>query len=99
MLIDDAAKEYINKVIHQNNYLKISVAGGGCSGYHYIFDSVGTLTGEHVIIDNRVAIDKRSYVFLKNSTLTYKQTLGSSILTIVNPDAKTTCGCGESFGL
>ncbi len=98
MIVDDSAKDYINKVLQPNQYLKIGVVGGGCSGYTYTFDSVDTLTGDCVLTD-RVAIDKRSYMFLKNSVVTYKQTLGSSILTIVNPDAKTTCGCGESFGL
>jgi len=98
MIVDDSAVQYINSVLQPNQYLKVGVVGGGCNGYSYTFDSVDTFTGDCVLID-RVVVDKRSYMFLKNSVITYKQSLGSSVLTVVNPDAKSTCGCGESFGL
>lgn len=100
MKIDPSATEHLNKVLTPGQFLKVSVVGGGCSGYSYKFDTLdGTIDPIQYVFIDRVAIDKKSMIFLKNSLLVYRQTPFSGILSVVNPDAKSTCGCGESFSV
>ena len=80
--------------------LRIKVTSGGCSGLRYelLFESqVSDLDKELVQHGVRVLIDAKSAVHLAGSTLDYADGLNESGFKIVNPNAKTTCGCGESF--
>lgn len=97
MKIDQSARDHLEKVLQPGQYLKVAIVGGGCNGLSYTFDTTETTDGMTVI--ERVAIDKKSMMFLKNSLLVYRSTPFSGILSIVNPDAKSTCGCGESFSV
>jgi iron-sulfur cluster assembly protein len=81
--------------------LRLKVIGGGCSGLQYQlgFDD---RTTEH---DNefragevRVIVDDKSAVYLAGTTLDYVDTLQESGFKINNPNARSTCGCGQSFG-
>lgn len=102
MKIDESARKHLDKVLEDGQYLKVAVVGGGCNGYSYSFDVANPYDGtdwEKYTIIERVIVDKKSMIFLKNSTLVYRSTPFSGILSIVNPDAKSTCGCGESFSV
>jgi iron-sulfur cluster assembly protein len=81
--------------------LRMKVIGGGCSGLQYQLgfdDKIGDVD-EVVEVDGvRVVVDEKSALYLAGSTLDYVDTLQESGFKIVNPNAKTSCGCGQSFG-
>lgn len=82
--------------------LRISISGGGCSGfqYHFVFD-------DHVLEDDvvfqsegaRVVVDSTSLELLQGSTLDYVEDLTASQFVISNPQASSKCGCGNSFSV
>jgi len=81
--------------------LRLKVVGGGCSGLRYelAFDDRfkdGDTTLE--VGGVRVIVDEKSALYLVGTTLDFVDTLQESGFKMVNPNAKTTCGCGESFG-
>lgn len=81
--------------------LRMKVVGGGCSGLQYelAFDE-RTDEDDHEIAagDVRVLVDPKSAIYLVGCTLDYVDTLMESGFKISNPNAKDTCGCGQSFG-
>jgi len=81
--------------------LRMKVVGGGCSGFQYelAFDD-GVGEDDHCVEAGgvRVVVDPKSALFLKGSTLDYLDGLMESGFKITNPNATTTCGCGQSFG-
>jgi len=80
--------------------LRMKVVGGGCSGLQYqlSFDSERAET-DHVVEAGpvRVFVDEKSALYLVGVTLDFVDTLQESGFKIGNPNASTTCGCGESF--
>lgn len=81
--------------------LRLRVVGGGCSGLQYelSFDERADEDDERIEVGGvRVVVDPRSAVYLAGSTLDYLDTLMESGFKISNPNAKSTCGCGQSFG-
>jgi iron-sulfur cluster assembly protein len=81
--------------------LRLKVVGGGCSGLRYelAFDErVNENDTELEIGDVRVIVDEKSALYLVGTTLDFVDTLQESGFKMINPQAKTTCGCGESFG-
>ncbi len=102
--ITDSATNRIFDIIKANpnhKFLRISVNGGGCSGFEYDFKFISTQEQDDIIISHNgitVLIDQISAKFLKNATLDYINKLGNSSLTIVkNPNSASSCGCGKSF--
>ena len=101
----DAAKK-IKELSEQEKegkkYLRISVDGGGCSGFMYKYDFTNKTDDQDKIIkymDCIILIDSISQDFLNGSKIDYIQDLGSEYFQISNPKAKYKCGCGNSFGL
>jgi len=81
--------------------LRLKVIGGGCSGLRYELafdDHVGEHDSELEIGGVRVLVDEKSALYLVGTTLDFVDTLQESGFKMLNPNAKTTCGCGESFG-
>lgn len=101
MKIDPSVHKYLqdNKVLDPGQSLYVSVLGGGCSGLRYNFEIVEWDPSKYFAYDMFVCSDSKSALFLKNCTLVYKQSVGASILVVENPNAASTCGCGESFSL
>ena len=82
--------------------LRVGVKGGGCSGLTYVLDIVeGPKDGDKVIEEHglKLFVDRNSYVFLAGTTLEYSGGLNGKGFVFNNPNAKTTCGCGTSFGV
>ena len=82
--------------------LRVGVKGGGCSGLSYTFawEKVPRL-GDEVFEGPegaKIFVDKKSYLFLNGTTLDYDTALLTQGFVFSNPNAKTTCGCGSSFG-
>ncbi len=81
-------------------YLRVAVKGGGCSGlmYHLSIDDSAAETDLVVTAgDVRIVVDKKSKLFLHGLTLDYTTGLNGKGFVFSNPNAKATCGCGESF--
>tara|TARA_B100000530_G_C15934841_1_gene478572 strand:+ start:1210 stop:1545 length:336 start_codon:yes stop_codon:yes gene_type:complete len=85
---------------HKSNYFRVYVTGGGCSGFQYGFKFDDSPEGDDDVVDFdgfTILLDSLSYPYLYGSTLDYVEDLSGSRFLITNPNAKTTCGCGESF--
>ena len=81
-------------------FLRMGVKGGGCSGMSYAleFDSdKGPHDKEFDIHGIKVVCDKKSYLYLNGTTLDYVRQGLTGGFTFVNPNAKSSCGCGTSF--
>jgi len=80
--------------------LRVSVAGGGCSGlsYRLVFEKEQG-KGDRVFEQHgvKVIVDPKSYLYLNGTTLDYTDGLNGTGFTFNNPNATGTCGCGSSF--
>lgn len=79
--------------------LRLTVEGGGCSGFQYIFSWDDTLTAEDKIFEDSIISDAISLPFLEGSTLDYVINMMGEDFKITNPNAKSGCGCGTSFAV
>lgn len=83
--------------------LRVAVEGGGCSGFQYKFDfDPAAPGGEDLIFGTQqapVVVDTTSLEFLNGSMLDYVENLGAASFEIKNPNAKSGCGCGNSFSV
>jgi iron-sulfur cluster assembly accessory protein len=82
--------------------LRVSVEGGGCSGFQYRFDIERGGTAEDLTIENggaTVVVDPISLQYLTGSKLDFSDELIGAAFQVVNPNATASCGCGTSFAL
>jgi iron-sulfur cluster assembly accessory protein len=82
--------------------LRVSVEGGGCSGFQYKFDMERTQAPDDVVIRRdgaAVLIDSVSLGYLAGSELDFVDDLIGASFRVNNPNAKASCGCGTSFAL
>lgn len=82
--------------------LRVSVEGGGCSGFQYKFDVERDRADDDLVLgqDNAtILIDPVSVGFLAGSEIDYVDDLIGAAFKINNPNAKSSCGCGTSFSL
>ena len=87
---------------HKSKYFRVYVTGGGCSGFQYGFSFDKTVDEDDTCIEKQGAnlvIDSLSLQYLQGSTVDYVEDLTGSKFIISNPNATTTCGCGESFSI
>ena len=85
-----------------DTFIRVGVAGGGCSGLSYKleFDNV-MQEGDQVFEDKgiKIVVDKKSFLYLIGTELDYTGGLNGKGFVFNNPNASRTCGCGESFGV
>lgn len=79
--------------------LRLTVEGGGCSGFQYIFTWDDTSSEQDRVFENAVVSDEISLPFLEGSTLDYVVSMMGEDFKITNPNAKSGCGCGTSFAV
>ena len=82
--------------------LRIAITGGGCNGLSYRLKFVGGLKRGDILVDSsgiRVAVDSKSALYLKGTELDYSEELVSGGFKFSNPNAKSSCSCGESFSI
>jgi iron-sulfur cluster assembly protein len=82
--------------------LRLSVKGGGCSGLTYHMDWAEKPKEKDRIFERdgvRVFVDGKSLLYLNGSELTFESSFMASMFKLHNPNAKTECGCGESFSV
>ena len=94
------AKTEIGKIIkiEAKKYFRISVQGGGCSGFKYNFSFDDRLEKDDILFDQTV-IDKISLDIIAGSTVDFKKELIGDSFVINNPKASASCGCGLSFSV
>lgn len=102
--VTESAKTRILNLIEtsDSNKFRVYVTGGGCSGFQYGFkfdQEIAFDDDEINFTDFSVVLDSLSYPYLYGSTLDFVEDLSGSKFVINNPNAKTTCGCGESFSI
>lgn len=82
--------------------LRLSVEGGGCSGFQYKFDMDSARADDDTLIDRdgaMVIIDSVSLGYLAGSEIDFVDDLIGASFRVNNPNAKASCGCGTSFAL
>ena len=82
--------------------LRLSVEGGGCSGFQYKFDMDRNKGSEDTLVrrdDAIVLVDQMSLQFLAGSEIDFVDDLIGASFRVNNPNAKASCGCGTSFAV
>ena len=91
-----AAGERVNKL------LRVSVEGGGCSGFQYKFDLVSRPDADDVVVEcagAKIVIDPISLEYMAGSEIDFVEELIGASFKIKNPRATAACGCGTSFSI
>ncbi len=96
----DSAKNQINKITKsdEKKYFRITVQGGGCSGFKYNFSFDNKIEKDDVLFDKTV-IDKQSLDIISGSVVDFKKEMIGETFSIKNPKASASCGCGLSFSV
>ena len=95
------ALDQIKKIINSDqskNFFRITVKGGGCSGFKYDFSFDDKVNSEDVVFENTV-IDKESLDIINGSVIDFKKEMIGESFVIENPKASSSCGCGLSFSI
>ncbi len=97
----DKIKEILTDEPNEETKLRVFVQGGGCSGLSYNFMLDTDLTMEDFVCDLgsgvQVIVDSMSAQYLNGAQISFKRDLMSESFTINNPNAESSCGCGNSF--
>lgn len=106
--VSETAKKKVSSLMEEegfdpiNDYVRVGVKSGGCSGLSYDLKFDNTIgENDKVFEDNevKIAVDKKSFLYLAGTTLEYSGGLNGKGFVFNNPNANRTCGCGESFSL
>ena len=82
--------------------LRLSVEGGGCSGFQYKFDLTDSAESDDSVSETegvRLVVDPISLDLIAGSTVDFVESLGGAAFKVENPQAAAGCGCGSSFGI
>ena len=97
----DEANEQIKIITSEqkeNCFFRISVQGGGCSGFKYNFSFDEKIEKDDIVF-NKTVIDKSSLEIINGSVVDYKKEMIGNSFVIENPKATSSCGCGLSFSV
>ena len=103
-LSEAAAKRIAHIVASEadKDALRVSVEGGGCSGFSYKFDLVEDQQDDDMVLEKdnaKVLIDQLSLVYMDGSEIDFVDNLLGQSFQIRNPNAVASCGCGTSFSI
>lgn len=82
--------------------LRVFITGGGCNGFSYGFTFDDDVADDDALVENdgvAMVVDAMSYPYLEGSDVDYVEDLSGSQFVVVNPNAASTCGCGNSFSI
>ena len=82
--------------------LRVSVSGGGCSGFQYAFSLDSDVKDDEFIVERNgvsMVVDQISLMYIAGSEVDFIENIGGSYFVINNPNATSMCGCGNSFGI
>ena len=97
----DSAKKEIERIVlekGEKTYFRISVQGGGCSGFKYNFSFDDKVKPNDEIF-NKTIVDKNSLKIINGSIVDFKKELIGNSFVVNNPKANSSCGCGLSFSV
>jgi iron-sulfur cluster assembly protein len=108
VIVSEKAAKEVQRFIVEGDYgdeavLRIGVTGGGCSGLNYSlniatdYDEMNDLKSEQHGV--QVVVDRKSALFLEGTTVDYYEDLNQRGFHFSNPNAKRSCGCGNSFSV
>ncbi|CUX20197.1 iron-sulfur cluster insertion protein ErpA [Agrobacterium genomosp. 13] len=103
--LSEAAAKRIAQIVAADagkQALRVSVEGGGCSGFSYKFDLAEDPADDDIVIargDARVLIDSMSVIYMAGSEIDFVDNLLGQSFQIKNPNAVASCGCGTSFSI
>lgn len=106
IVVSNRAAAKINEIrgeekVDDSDALRLSVRGGGCSGFSYdlSFDKKGDV--DHLFESNgvRIVCDEMSLMYLVGAEIDYVEELQGAGFKFTNPNVKSTCGCGSSFSV
>ena len=94
-------KLFLDKEKKKDYGLRVGIQHGGCSGYMYDISFQKSPKENDIVIEEKgikIFMNPESMAFMKGSVVDYINTLQNSGFKIINPNVKTTCGCGHSVG-
>ena len=97
----DRAKKQIEKIVSEDqtkNFFRITVKGGGCSGFKYDFSFDSKINKEDILFGKAI-IDSTSLNIISGSVVDFKKEMIGESFIITNPKASSSCGCGLSFSV
>ncbi len=96
----DQALNQINLITKsgEKKYFRITVQGGGCSGFKYNFDFDSKISRDDIVFGKTI-IDKSSLDIISGSVVDFKKEMIGESFVIENPKATASCGCGLSFSI
>ena len=97
----EEANSQIKRIVSEQGndcYFRISVQGGGCSGFKYNFTFDDKMKKDDLIF-NKTVIDKSSLDIINGSVVDFKKEMIGDSFVINNPKASSSCGCGLSFSV
>jgi iron-sulfur cluster insertion protein len=104
IVFTDAAATKVSELIKEEKnpelMLRVFISGGGCSGFQYGFTFDETVEAGDSQVENqgvKLLVDPMSVQYLMGAEIDYKEDLQGAQFIIRNPNAQTTCGCGQSF--
>ncbi|MDO9417066.1 HesB/IscA family protein [Pararhizobium sp.] len=103
--ISDSAAKRIAAILSTDTAktaMRVSVEGGGCSGFSYKFDLVAAPEADDIVLEKgeaTVLIDQMSLVYMGGSEIDFVDNLLGQSFQIKNPNAIASCGCGTSFSV
>ncbi len=104
-IVTNTALTQIEKILSKevnDSKLRISILGGGCSGFQYKYDIVSNQNDDDLVLGRAnasVLIDPMSLPFLANATIDYVSDIAGASFKISNPNTAAECGCGVSFSM
>ena len=82
--------------------LRVFITGGGCSGFSYGFTFDDSIAADDSIVERdgvTAVVDPMSYQYLVGAQIDYREDLSGAQFVVTNPNASSTCGCGNSFAI
>ena len=98
----DKVSELIEDEGNDELKLRVFVTGGGCSGFSYGFTFDDAIGQDDTVVQRSgvtMVVDPMSYQYLVGAEVDFKEDLQGSQFVVTNPNASSTCGCGNSFAI
>ncbi len=105
LISENAISKVSSLLVKEDNSelkLRVFVTGGGCNGFSYGFTFDEEMNDDDAVVysgDFFVLVDAMSYPYLAGAEIDYVEDLSGSQFSVTNPNASSTCGCGNSFSV
>lgn len=101
--VTDSCVKRLQAICNQDEFLRLSVESGGCSGFQYKFELDTNVSKDDCVFEKqgvKIVLDNTSLDYVKGSTVDYEQQLIKAAFKLVgNPKAQDGCSCGASFSI